>query len=206
MNQFPLLYKALRKVKRYLLSILHTPLARIKLFLNGAKVGNGLHVNGVLKVFVTRRGILIIGKNCRINSGQNYNISGGTQQNAFWVEGTLEIGEKVSMSSSAFFCKQSITIGNNVTIGGNTLIIDTDAHTLDPKQRGFANDRRNAKKKPVVIQNNVFIGARSTILKGVTIGENAIIGACSVVTKDIPTNEIWAGNPARFIKTIDSLK
>jgi acetyltransferase-like isoleucine patch superfamily enzyme len=203
MNQVSLLYKALRKTNRYFFSIIHTPLAKVKLFLNGAKTGNGLRVNGFIKVFVTRRGILIIGENCRINSGQNYNISGGNQNNIFWVEGTLKIGDKVCMSSSAFLCKHSITIGNNVTIGGNTLIIDTDSHSLDPKVRGSIEDRRNATKKPVVIQNNVFIGARSTILKGVTIGENAIIGACSVVTKNIPANEVWAGNPARFIKTID---
>lgn len=56
------------------------------------------------------------------------------------------------------------------------------------------------KMENVKIENNVFIGAHTTILKGVTIGSNAIIGACSVITKDIPANEIWAGNPARFIK------
>jgi acetyltransferase-like isoleucine patch superfamily enzyme len=56
------------------------------------------------------------------------------------------------------------------------------------------------KMDSIKIGNNVFIGAHSTILKGVTIGENAIVGACSVVTKSIPANQIWGGNPARFIK------
>ncbi|MEI3417887.1 MAG: DapH/DapD/GlmU-related protein [Blautia sp.] len=55
---------------------------------------------------------------------------------------------------------------------------------------------------PVVIKNGVFIGANSIILKGVTIGEKAIIGAGSVVTRSIPDGEIWAGNPARFIRKI----
>lgn len=54
----------------------------------------------------------------------------------------------------------------------------------------------------MVIEDNVFIGARCIILKGVTIGENSIVGAGSVVTKSIPANEIWAGNPAKFIRKI----
>lgn len=52
----------------------------------------------------------------------------------------------------------------------------------------------------VVLRRNCFIGCNSVICKPVTIGENAIVGAGSIVTKDIPDNEVWAGNPARFIK------
>lgn len=56
---------------------------------------------------------------------------------------------------------------------------------------------------PVVIKDGVFIGAHCIILKGVTIGEKSIIGAGSVVTKSIPDGEIWAGNPAKFIRRIE---
>jgi len=63
-------------------------------------------------------------------------------------------------------------------------------------------DYNNTNQEAVIIENNVFIGAHSTILKGVRIGENSIIGACSVVTKSIPRNEIWGGNPAKFIRNI----
>ena len=61
---------------------------------------------------------------------------------------------------------------------------------------------KNRAEKPVVIGNDVFIGAKSIILKGVTIGENSVIGAGSVVTKSVPANQIWAGNPAKFIRCI----
>ena len=54
----------------------------------------------------------------------------------------------------------------------------------------------------VKIKNNVFIGAKYIILKGVTIGENSVVGAGSVVTKSIPANQIWAGNPAKFIRNL----
>jgi acetyltransferase-like isoleucine patch superfamily enzyme len=63
-------------------------------------------------------------------------------------------------------------------------------------------DKINAQSAPVKIEDNVFIGAHSTILKGVTIGENSIVGACSVVVKSIPANEIWAGNPAKLIRKV----
>lgn len=53
---------------------------------------------------------------------------------------------------------------------------------------------------PVVIKKNVFIGIGTIICNSVTIGENSIVGAGSIVTKDIPANEVWAGNPAHFIK------
>lgn len=57
--------------------------------------------------------------------------------------------------------------------------------------------------KITTIKNNVYIGTNATIMSGVTVGENSIIGACSVVTKNIPSNEVWAGNPAKFIKTLE---
>ena len=81
-------------------------------------------------------------------------------------------------------------------------IFDTDFHALNPIIRNSKNDIKNRIEKPVIIKDNAFIGAHSIILKGVTIGENSIIGAGSVVTKSIPDNQIWAGNPAKFIRNI----
>lgn len=80
---------------------------------------------------------------------------------------------------------------------------NTDFHSLNAKLR-INNDRdsRGAHCKPIKICDNVFIGAHSTIIKGIVIGENAIVGACSVITKNIPSNEIWACNPAKFIRTV----
>jgi acetyltransferase-like isoleucine patch superfamily enzyme len=197
-----IIFKALRKLLSEAKTPIYTPIARLILYLNGVAVGKGLQVRGLMKVNVTRRGNVSIGKHLNVNSGNNYNIIGRQQKTIFWVDGTLTIGDNVGMSSTAIICNHSISIGNDVTIGGNTVIYDTDFHSLDPSIRGTIDDRKNAKKKPVIIKNNVFIGAHTTILKGVTIGNNAIIGACSVVSKDVPENEIWAGNPAHFIKSL----
>lgn len=110
----------------------------------------------------------------------------------------------MGISQAALICHQSITIGNNVKIGGGVMIYDTDFHSLDSNVRKDANlDLLSKVKQPVIIANNVFIGARSIVLKGVSIGENSIVGAGSVVTKSIPANQIWAGNPAKFIRNLE---
>lgn len=95
---------------------------------------------------------------------------------------------------------ENITIEEGVIIANGCKII---SHYLDPMN--MTPEDRLANRYPVgqvVIQKNAFLGMGSMIVKPVTIGENAIIGAGSVVTRDIPSNEVWAGNPARFIKTL----
>lgn len=203
MNIISTMYKATRKIIQKLKTPFYTPIAKLQFYLNGITIKKGLNVNGLLKVHITRRGKVIIGKNLSINSGLNYNIIGRQQKTILWVEGELNIGDNVGMSATAIICNYKITIGNNVIIGGNTVIYDTDFHNLDASIRNDKTlDRISAIKKEVTIGNNVFIGAHTTILKGVIIGDNAIVGACSVVTKRIPDNEIWAGNPAQFIKKL----
>lgn len=204
MIQFiPNVFKALRKFKTIVFSQIYTPYGKFVFYLNGARVGLGLRVLGILQVHITRRGQVYIGNNCKINNGDNFNVIGRQQNSIFWVEGVLRIGDNLGISSSAIICNHEIEIGNNVTIGGNTVIYDTDFHSLDSEQRiDKTQDKKYAKWGKVTICDNVFIGAHSTILKGVTIGENSIVGACSLIAKDVPANEIWAGNPAKLISKI----
>ena len=117
--------------------------------------------------------------------------------------GILKIGKHSGMSNTAIHCHQSITIGDYVNIGGGVQIFDTDFHSLSWKDREEGIDIKNRRTAPVVIGNLVFIGADSIILKGVHIGDKSIIGAGSVVSRNVPAGEIWAGNPARFIKKIE---
>jgi acetyltransferase-like isoleucine patch superfamily enzyme len=89
-----------------------------------------------------------------------------------------------------------LDIGKNCTIS-EEVMIQTHDHGFDPRSKAI--------KCPLVIEDNVWIGARATILHNVnTIGENSIVAACSVVTKDVPSNVIVGGNPAKIIKYLDS--
>lgn len=83
---------------------------------------------------------------------------------------------------------------------GGTKIYDTDFHWLDFEKRIR---ETGGKTSPVTIKDGAFIGGSCIILKGVTIGEKSVIGAGSVVTKSVPDGEMWAGNPAKFIRKLD---
>jgi len=176
---------------------------RFKLSVNGVHAGKNLKSAGVPVIDVWERGKFYIGDNFSMNNGGRFNIIGRQQPCYFIVynDAVLKIGDNVGISATALICFKGITIGNNVKIGGNVAIYDTDFHSLDKNyRRNGADDVKNTQCREVVIEDDVFIGAHSIILKGVTIGEGSIIGAGSVVAKSIPKNEIWAGNPAKFIK------
>lgn len=162
---------------------------------------NTLQVRGRLYVF----GNLRIGKNVAINSGFKFNPIGGQERTIFYTRGNgkITIGNHVGISNSAFFSCAEIQIEDYVKIGGSCKFYDNDFHSLNYEQRISAYDT-DIKAAPIVIKEGAFIGAHSIILKGVTVGRHSIVGAGAVVTKDIPDGEIWAGNPAKFIRKIEN--
>ncbi len=116
----------------------------------------------------------------------------------------LTIGDYTGISNTSIFCQQKITIGNHVNIGGGCMIFDTNFHSTNwYDRRDRRKDIEKRKTSPIHIGDYVFIGARCIIMKGVTIGDHSIVAAGSVVTKDIPADEVWGGNPARYIKKIN---
>ncbi len=91
-----------------------------------------------------------------------------------------------------------IEIGDSCMIASGAYITDSDWHGI------YDRIERNTEPRPIRIGNNVWIGDRATILKGVTIGDNSIVGASAVVSHDVPANVVVAGNPARVVKQLDS--
>ncbi len=109
--------------------------------------------------------------------------------------GVLSLGRNSYMNASLIQCANSVTIGDNCAIAGDVLIQDTDFHAILDE-----NGIEKPISKPIVIGNHVWICAKATILKGVTIGDGAIVAAGAVVTKDIPARCVVAGNPAKVVR------
>lgn len=108
----------------------------------------------------------------------------------------VEIGDKTYINhDSEIRCREHVTIGDNVSIAYGVLIQDSDYHTM-------YDEKGNEKPQtlPIVIEDNVWIGANAIILKGVTLGKGCVVAAGSVVTKSVPACALVGGNPARIIK------
>ncbi len=108
----------------------------------------------------------------------------------------IKIGDDVGFSGCTITALEKIIIGNDVLVGTGAIISDNDAHSINPLNRRYS---ENVKSKPIIIKDNVFIGARAIILKGTTIGTGAVIAAGSIVVSDVPEFAIFAGNPAKKI-------
>lgn len=173
-------------------------------YLNGIEVGS-FKCKGVPYIHKSFNAKCIIGDYFVLNNGVQFSELGINGKCRIEVRDNaiLLIGNRVGISDVTVSCHDRIEIGDNVLIGVGTQIRDTDNHSLNPKDWYTYKDWENKKTAPIIIGNNVFIGSNCTILKGVTIGSNAIIGAGSIVTKNVPSYEIWAGNPAKFIRKVE---
>jgi len=147
----------------------------------------------------------------KISFGKNTHVRG--EFYVFPSGGIIKIGNYCYVGENTrLWSACSIEIGDRVLIGHDVNIFDHNTHPIDPLERhehfkqiittGFPQKIDNLCESPIKIEDDVWIGAKSIILQGVTIGEGAIIGAGSVVTKDIEPYTIVAGSSAKFIKNV----
>lgn len=139
--------------------------------------------------------IKVIKKNCAVELGDYVKIFSNVKLSVTGDDerALLKIGSHASIGNrTEIHCGKEISIGDNCIIAWDVVIMDWDYHKLNS---------RISVRKPVHIEDNVWIGCRAIILKGVRIGKGSIIAAGSVVTKDVPSNTLVAGNPAKIVKT-----
>jgi acetyltransferase-like isoleucine patch superfamily enzyme len=143
------------------------------------------------------------GPHCTFRSAFRSNLVGINRPCAFSTcarEARIQVGERCGFSGTVIGARVSVILGQGVICGANSLITDFDWHCLDPDDRG---NFEKIKFAPVVIEDRVWLGANTTVLKGVKIGENSVIGANSTITASIPRNVIAAGNPAVVLRQIN---
>lgn len=182
---------------------------KLYFWLNGIRFGHKMVAYN--KIYVRGNGKVVIGDNFIFKSDDNINPVCRNIRGAIYTmtpNSLVEIGDNVGISSACIWAKEKIYIGNNVNIGGDCLIMDNDAHPHDYLKRrsnyikevGWNSYLETIPTAPIVVEDDVWIGARCIILKGVHIGARSIIAAGSVVTKDIPSDSIAGGNPCRILR------
>jgi acetyltransferase-like isoleucine patch superfamily enzyme len=194
-------FKALRllkiKIKSFFFSIICILICELKKI----KVSYSTRFYGIAVFYRRPTTKIEIGKNCHFISDFTTNLVGVNRKCILGTHAdfaVIQIGDGCGFSGTVIGAAENIKIGNNVFCGANTLITDFDWHAVDPKLRKSG----KSKSAPVIIEDNVWLGINSVVLKGVTIGQNTVIGANSLVIKDIPANVIAGGNPCKVIKPL----
>ncbi|RWD52505.1 acyltransferase [Mesorhizobium sp.] len=174
-------------------------LAALQFAVRRRKMPRGLSVLG--PVGLGGAGVLEIGDSVTIVSKSRFNRAGINHPTQLVVgaSGKLSIGDNVGISGASIFCVENIAIGNNVLVGVNCNIFDTDFHAVDYLDRRHG---RGTLSAPIVIEDDVWLCANVTVLKGVRIGARSVIAAGSVVTSDIPPNCLAGGVPCKVIRSL----
>lgn len=181
----------------------------IELTLKGVSMGKHMRFCGRIIFKIERNSKVRLGSYTVLSGGMFINALGCNRGCCIHVDegAELSIGNYCGLSDVTLRARKKIIIGNYVMVGANTIFNDSNSHSLDyierRKERKIG-DGGNITHQPIVVKDDVFIGSNCIICKGVTIGERSIIAAGSVVVKDVPSDEVWGGNPARFIKKIMS--
>ena len=171
----------------------------------GAELGRGSDIRNKVYLQIEEGAQVSIGDYFALYSGDNLSpfCHNTNASICVYPHARLSIGHHSGMSGGMIWATDSITIGNHVNIGGNCCIMDGDMHNMDWQlRRKDHNETIPYEKAEVTIDDDVWIGANCTILKGVHIGARSVIGAGSIVCKDIPSDCIAAGNPCHVIKNI----
>lgn len=157
----------------------------------GVRTGNFIH-------YICGRGDLIVGNDVLLDGKISIVFAA-----RFSDHPTLRIGDRTGIGHDCrLVIGKSITIGEDCRIAGGVHILDSSGHPSDPDARRRGLPPESSEVRPVVVEDNVWIGARAIIMPGVTIGEGSVVSAGSVVVADVPPYTVVAGNPARRVASL----
>ena len=188
---------------RHLLRRLPSLLWLLELKIRGFQVSSPVRLFGHPICSRYPGSLISLGSQVTLDSSTRANPLGGSSRcvlRTMTPTARLTIADRVGLSSCTIVAGNSIEIGEDTILGAGSMVLDNDFHNLGPGFSWLTEYSKNS--KPIKIGRGCFIGARSIILKGVTLGDRVIIGAGSVVTKDVPAYSIAAGNPARIVGTV----
>ena len=179
------------------------PLVRLIFALYGISWGRGWRIYGLPIIQKHRRSRMNFGPGLQLRSFVRSNPLGPNHPvllTTWRKESCLEVGANFAMTGGALCASSRIIIGSNVTIGANSVIVDTDFHPIGPEDRRLI--PAEGRTAEVIIEDDVFIGMNCLILKGVTIGQGSLVGAGSIVARNVPPGMIVAGNPAQPVRKL----
>lgn len=169
------------------------------LWLWGIESGRNVFFSGPTIIRTRKRGSIKMGSCILFNSRSRDNLVGLLSPTILDVThgGEIVIGSRSGFSSVVMSSRKKIYIGDRVMFGGNVRIFDHDFHSIDSTCRGTPADYANVRSSPIIIEDDVFVGTNSIILKGTSIGARSIVAAGSVVFGlKIPPDSMVKGNPA----------
>jgi len=164
------------------------------------RLGRGVRLDGDVPQIVGS-GEIYVGDRVVIGNRQTWVVGLKVYDDA-----RLVIGHDTTVNYQTLIsCARSVTIGNHCRLAGEIKIFDNNSHPTDYRARRVNGGRMSAEDvAPVVIEDDVWIGTGSLVMKGVHIGRGAIVAAGAVVTKSVPPFSVVAGNPARVVKRLET--
>lgn len=171
----------------------------------GVRVGHECRAWGLPIVRTIHPGQISIGDRVGLVSSSRLAPISTSQKCALQVMapgGRIEIGDDAAMTGVTLTARTGIIIGQRVLLGSGVVITDNDAHPIDSVPRRYEPAPEPLAENQIVIEDDVFVGARSIVLRGVRIGCGTVVGAGSVVTSSLPPMVLAAGNPARVIRDL----
>ena len=168
-------------------------------------MANGVTIKGKPIIQISKNAKILLGKNVTLNScnyGYHANMHSPVKLMADREHAIIKIGDNTRVNGACLHAYNRIEIGKNCLIAANVQIIDANGHELSFENPSNRINKRS-EGKPIIIEDNVWIGLNAIILPGVRIGQGSVIGSNTVVVKDVPSMVVYVGNPGKVVNRAD---